>query len=59
VPQTTFLALLNTCDGEAISSWHQKSSVAAWVMRLKDFIDRRFMDRFNAALLGPSPVPAR
>ncbi len=59
VPQTTFLALLNTCDGEAISSWHEKSSVAGWVMRLKDYIDRRFMDRFNAALLGPSPVPPR
>lgn len=58
VPQTTFLALLNTCDGEAISSWYQTSAVGRWVMRLKDYIDRKFMDRFNASLLGPSPVPA-
>ena len=54
-PQDGFLALLNTSDGEAISSWKGLSFVNSQVMHLKDKIDMKFMDSFDISLLGPSP----
>lgn len=51
-PQADFLALLNTGDGRAILSWRGIVAEGAWVMRLKDRIDRRFMRRFARLLEG-------
>jgi len=53
VPQTGFLALLNTSDGEAISCWKGTSFVGSWIMQQKDRIDQKFMDGFKPHLLGP------
>ena len=46
-PQSGFLALLNTSDGEAISSWKGTSFTSSWIMKQKDRIDRKFMDAFK------------
>ena len=46
-PQSDFLALLNLGDGAAIGSKWRLSFEGRWVMRLKDWIDRRFMRRFQ------------
>jgi len=54
-PQREFLALLNTCDGEAISCWYKTSFTGSSVMALKDKIDRSFMARFQIATMGPPP----
>jgi selenide,water dikinase len=47
VPQEHFLALLNTADGNAVLRWRfvVGHSRAAWW--LKDFIDRRFVRRYQ------------
>ena len=48
-PQTSFLALLNSADGQAIWRWHGlagRSRLAWW---LKDRIDRAFMQRYQQA----------
>ena len=52
-PQSGFLSLLNTGDGRAILSYGSLAlqSRAAW--RLKDWIDRRFIERFRRPPLGP------
>lgn len=50
-PQGDFLALLNLGDGRAAGAKWGAAFEGRWVMRLKDRIDRRFMDRFQA--LGP------
>ena len=45
-PQRDYLSLLNLGDGTAIGGkWHVHFE-GAWVMRLKDRIDRRFMRRY-------------
>jgi len=54
-PQEGFLSLLNTSDGEAISSWKGISFTNSKVMHLKDKIDMKFMNSFDVSLLGPSP----
>jgi len=46
-PQAHFLRLLNTGDGRAIGEWRQLSFEGAWVWRLKDRIDRRFIARYQ------------
>ncbi len=46
-PQRDFLTLLNLGNGEAIGGKRGFSFAGAWVMRLKDWIDRRFMRRFQ------------
>ncbi|MEM1249376.1 MAG: selenide, water dikinase SelD [Acidobacteriota bacterium] len=46
-PQSDFLALLNLGDGTAIGAKWGRSFEGPWVMRLKDRIDRRFMERFQ------------
>lgn len=44
-PQPRALALLNTADGRAIGQWGPFSAQGAWLMALKDAIDRRFIRR--------------
>jgi selenide,water dikinase len=45
-PQTDFLALLNLGDGTALGTKWGRVIEGRWVMKLKDWIDRRFMARF-------------
>lgn len=46
-PQADFLTLLNLGDGTAIGAKKGLAFEGGWVMRWKDWIDRRFMDRFQ------------
>ena len=46
-PQSDFLALLNLGDGSALGTKWGRSVQGRLVMKLKDFIDRRFMRRFH------------
>ena len=46
-PQRGFLKLLNTGDGRAIGEWKGVSFDGRWCWRLKDYIDRRFMDKYQ------------
>ena len=46
-PQRGFLKLLNTGDGRAIGEWKGASFDGRWCWRLKDYIDRRFMDPYQ------------
>ena len=54
-PQGDFLALLNLGDGRAVGAKWGRAFEGRWVMRLKDRIDRRFVERFRA--LGPDGAP--
>jgi selenide,water dikinase len=66
-PQADFLNLLNLGDGTAIGAKKGITFEGRWVMRWKDWIDRRFMDRFQflrpdgregPALATLPPMPA-
>lgn len=46
VPQGEYLILLNLGDGEALGTKWGRVVEGAWVWRLKDWIDRRFVERF-------------
>lgn len=46
-PQSDFLTLLNLGDGTALGAKKGMSFQGRWVMRLKDWIDRKFMHRFQ------------
>jgi len=46
-PQKNFLSLIGTGDGEAIASRGALASRGAWLWRLKDRIDRKFMAKFE------------
>ena len=46
-PQGDFLTLLNLGDGTALGAKSGLSFEGAWVMKLKDWIDRRFMQKFQ------------
>jgi selenide, water dikinase len=46
-PQRGFLKLLNTGDGSAIAEWRGATFEGAWCWRLKDFIDRRFIRKYQ------------
>ena len=46
-PQSDFLTLLNLGDGTALGAKKGLSFQGRWVMRLKDWIDRKFMQRFQ------------
>jgi len=48
-PQSDFLTLLNLGDGTALGTKKGISFEGRWVMRWKDWIDRRFMARFQLA----------
>lgn len=54
-PQSDFLTLLNLGDGTALGAKKGLSFQGRWVMRLKDRIDRRFMQRFQ---LAPDAIEA-
>jgi NADH dehydrogenase FAD-containing subunit len=47
-PQTSFLSLLATANGQAIASRGRWSLSGRWAWRLKDYIDRGFIRRFSA-----------
>lgn len=46
-PQSDFLTLLNLGDASALGWWKGLTSRGRLTMRLKDWIDRRFVDRFQ------------
>jgi selenide,water dikinase len=46
-PQRSHLALINTGDDKAILRWRDVSLHSRWAWRLKDRIDRRFMERYR------------
>jgi selenide,water dikinase len=46
-PQRDFLTLLNLGDGTALGSKWGRTVEGRWVMRLKDWIDRRWVRRFS------------
>lgn len=46
-PQRRWLSLMNVGDGSAIASWGPLALRARWAMRLKDTIDKRFIERFR------------
>eukprot|EP01016_Furgasonia_blochmanni_P032808 TRINITY_DN3387_c0_g1_i12.p1 TRINITY_DN3387_c0_g1~~TRINITY_DN3387_c0_g1_i12.p1 ORF type:complete len:490 (-),score=107.13 TRINITY_DN3387_c0_g1_i12:362-1831(-) len=47
VPQKEFLCLINTGDGKSCGGKFGVSMYGKWVMELKDYIDRQFMNMFN------------
>ncbi|MCY4545263.1 MAG: selenide, water dikinase SelD, partial [Gemmatimonadetes bacterium] len=52
-PQASALALLMTGTRNAVASRRHISFHGAWVWRLKDWIDRRWMRKFEPSLLPP------
>lgn len=56
-PQRRALALLNTGDGRAIGQWGPFSAEGNWLMRWKDFIDRRFIRRHSYSEPVSLPMP--
>lgn len=47
-PQKGFLSLLNTADGKALLRWGALVSWSRWAWWLKDWIDRRFMTKYQS-----------
>ncbi|MEO1529494.1 MAG: FAD-dependent oxidoreductase [Planctomycetota bacterium] len=45
--QRSFLKLINTGDGKAMGEWKGFSFQGRWVLALKHWIDKRFMDQFR------------
>jgi selenide,water dikinase len=54
-PQGDFLTLLNLGDGTAVGSKAGLSFEGRWGMRLKDWIDRRFVRRFQVLAADGEP----
>lgn len=53
-PQSHFLSLMNSGDGRAIVSYRGHATHGRWAWRLKDRIDRAFMQRFARPSLDPA-----
>lgn len=49
-PQEGFLSLLNTADGKALLRWKLLVSWSRWAWWLKDWIDRRFMRKYQSLI---------
>ncbi len=47
-PQKRALALLNTCDGEAIMSYGKAALKAKWISQWKKTIDEKWLDKFRS-----------
>ncbi len=59
--QSRFLTLMGTADGRAVASRGAWAASGRWAWRWKDWIDRRFMARFNdlpEMRVEAPPVPA-
>jgi selenide, water dikinase len=54
-PQSDALYLISTGDAYAVGTRNGVTVEGRWVWRLKDWIDRRFMDRFNTLPQMPQP----
>ena len=55
-PQSGFLSLLATGDGRAILNYKGFAAHAGWCWKLKNYIDGRFMDKYQD--YSPMPPPA-
>jgi selenide,water dikinase len=55
-PQHDFLTLLNLGDGSALGAKWGVTIEGAWVMRLKDRIDRKFMSKFQVLAENGQPT---
>lgn len=61
-PQSSFLKLLNMGDGTAVGEWKGFSFHGRWAMRLKQWIDQKFMDRYQLLpeqMTMPDDMPCR
>lgn len=56
-PQRGFLSLLATGDRRAILSYRGLAAHARWCWKLKDYIDSRFMDKYQDYRPMPAPMP--
>jgi selenide,water dikinase len=58
-PQKRTLALISTGDRNAVASYGALSLEGAWLWRVKDWIDRRFMEKFQNLPQMTQSDPAR